>query len=389
MSDGQKLLLILILLYGFDCLVWIGRRTVLFSSAWTNRRRAGFAADFFGNSSGSVAIVNPLPFLAPNYLAHWPPVSISPEGVCSLAVEAFPGGDAGGAAETLGFEEIAKSGTDGKRLLLNGARFAMCGSEEEARAIAGLVRRLGSAPKHERENIIRAELAAQFNRTRAVRRLRLITPRANALRRAGTALFAFLYVAAPVASCFYGVANLVIPAGIAMFLAAWSIGACYYRADRALHPARVSDRIANLVNMCICAPAAIRAADFLTLRSMNRFHPVLLADLLLGGDGLAFAQIVVRNLKYPGRRDIGDPVAAAIVRWQRDLQLEACAEFVEKRHQLPVEELLVQPEWDGGSAAYCPRCLAQYPAAGKCMDCPGTELIPFKTAEEPEAIHES
>src|SRR5262245_6201653 len=87
MSDGQTLFLILWLLYLSDCWIWLGKRSVLFSSPWRRSWRVAFASQYFGTSEGGLALLNPLPPLGFVFLSSWSPISISPEGVCAYNLQ--------------------------------------------------------------------------------------------------------------------------------------------------------------------------------------------------------------------------------------------------------------------------------------------------------------
>ena len=67
MSDGERLLLFLALIYLSDCLLWVDRRTVLFASGTGGRWRAVVADYLWGNSSGR--LLRPVCSLGKTFLA--------------------------------------------------------------------------------------------------------------------------------------------------------------------------------------------------------------------------------------------------------------------------------------------------------------------------------
>ncbi|MCE5228172.1 hypothetical protein LLG95_01065 [bacterium] len=390
MTDGQKLLLILGLLYLYDCLVWVPGRAVLFASAWIGRWRASFSSDFhLGNRDGGIGMLNPLPFLGGNFLSSGSPVSIAPAGVCAAVTDAFATRDAQ-SDSVLGYDEIAQSGTDGKYLVLNGARFARCADEGQAASVLELVRQIIKTPADRREHRIRREIAERFDKTAAAERLGRANQLARRLRWWCCALFVLIYAAAPAAALRFGVNAIVIPVAIAMLLAGWFITFLYIRAEKRLNSTPSHDRFSHVANMVLCPPAAIRAADSLTLRSMSCFHPLVVADLLLGDAFESFALRIIRNLKHPVQAGIADPKALEIIAWHARAQLGACVNYLKEQCSIEADDLLAPPQWDGVSAAYCPRCSAQYTVeSGDCIDCHGIKLIPFTPAQKSEVTHEA
>jgi len=390
MTEGQTLFLILSLLYLSDCLVWTGGRTVLFSSPWCHRWRASFAGDYFGNADGSVALLNPLPPLGSSFWGHWVPVSMSPSGVCAFTLQAFQGtGRPFQTGIVLAYEEISELRADGKHLLLNGSRFTKCCTAEQAKSLAELINRVSCEPTEKREKLIRESLVVQFAKEEALNHLAQVSDLAAGMRWTCSSFFIFLYVITPIMVSAYGLIRFVIPVAVVMLLSALFISVIYFRGHKTLFQSQPYDRLSNVVKMILCPPVAIRAADRLTLNAMSRFHPVLLANLLLGSDSLAFARAVIRDLKHPIQHDLTDPRAVSIVSWHAACELDVCTKFLEAQHSTILDELLSPPSWDGVSSAYCPRCSCQFATRlGECPDCPGVELLPFSVAQTSEATHE-
>ena len=60
-GEGETLLLILILLYLSECLIWVKRESVAFVSAWGGRWRLAVPPSWMGNANGGILFLNPLP----------------------------------------------------------------------------------------------------------------------------------------------------------------------------------------------------------------------------------------------------------------------------------------------------------------------------------------
>lgn len=382
MTDGQTLFVILSLLYLSDCLVWIGRRTVLFYSPWCRQWRASFAGEHFGNTDGSIALLNPLPPLGNNFFGHWTPISISPAGVCAFTLQAFQGmGRPFQTGMVLMYEEISELRADGNHLLLNGSRFVKCFTVEQAITLSELIKRISSEPTEKREKLIRESLISQLAKEEAIKHHDHVSDFAAKMRWTCSAFFIFLYVITPIIVSIYGLVRFVIPVTIVMLFSALFISVTYFIAHKAIYPSLSYDRLSNLVKMILCPPLAIRAVDFLTLNAMSRFHPVLLANLLLGSESLAFTRAVMSDMKHPIRHNLTDPRALSIVSWHAACELDACTKFLEAQNPTTLDKCFAPPSWDGVSSTYCPHCSCQFAVlSGECPDCSGVELLPFSGA---------
>ena len=391
MTEGLMLYIVISILYVSDCLVWVGRSSVLFSQKWFNSWRAIFASEYFGNNDGGVALLNPLLPLASNFLAHFIPFSISPAGVCAFTLRSFPSNSRYSTTATvLTYEEISEVKTEGKYLLLNGERFVKCGSEEQAELFEKFIKKVSCEHIQIREKHICEFFAAQFSKVEALTQLTHLKSILAVLKWNCSGLFIIIYVIIPILVNLYGLNRLVIPAAIIMIVTTLFISAYYWHVHKMFYPAQLLERTSNTLKMILCPPTAIRAVDLMTLKGMSQYHPLLLAGLFLGSDSfLTFARTVITDLKHPLRHEIMDSRAFAIISWHRTNELDACMKFLSKEYSITFYELLAPPSWDGVSSRYCPRCSCQFTTqSGECPDCPGVELLPFSHAQTLERTHE-
>src|ERR1044071_3689608 len=141
MTDGQTLLLILIMVYLSDCLIWVKRESVAFVSTWGGRWRLTVPPSWLRNSNGGILFLNPLPPAGRVFLSHLSPISISPSGICAYNLQTLPS-EARSPSQTgqfLPFSKVSSSKTDGVYLLVNGERFAKCVTARQARTLAKLI----------------------------------------------------------------------------------------------------------------------------------------------------------------------------------------------------------------------------------------------------------
>jgi len=390
MTEGQELFLILSLLYLSDCLVWVGRRTVLFVSPWCYRWQSRFANQSTGNSSGSVGLLNPLPPLGVVFKGCWSPISVSPVGVCDLHLAVIDkAGRSAQSGQCLPYEQIVNVNVDGKYLVLNGAKFSKCETTGQAEGLAELIRMSCQMRGADREKSIRAFIEAQFSKMEAVARFEQAMCLSRDVRWAGTVFFLFLYILTPLFAATYGLSNLVIPVAASMFLMA-TVTACHYAwAHRKLYPLSRNERWSNVVKMVLCPPVAIRAGDLLSVEAVVGFHPVVIAHILLGDNAVNLFRKISRDLHYQLRHGHTDANAIEIATWFATAERNAIGAYLKKECGITFSDLLIPPVWDGVATAYCPRCSAQFSVSdGECPDCPAVLKIQFPENQRLESTHE-
>lgn len=374
MSDGQTLLLVVSLLYLFECFLWVRKQSVAFLSPWC--RRVSITTASFGNANAGFLFVNPLPPLGSVFLSHLSPVSVSPIGICAFNLQALPNvGRTMQSGQSLTFADITGSGIDGQYLLVNNQRFAKCATTVQAREIADLIKAAARASQSDREGLVRAYVARQFAGDEAARLLRDAASVIRPIRWMGSILFLFLFVAAPILVSTFGLLRFFIPIAVVMLVFAVQISLMFRSARKTLFPGQ--RRWDQVITMMLCPPVAIRAADLLTRDLLSRYSPVVLAPLLAGARAQQFVSAFVRDLQHPLKHDVTDETASEIINWAANEQLTFCLEQI-KHSNLDQEALLAPPRPSGNSSSYCPRCECQFTvSSGECPDCPGLNLVAF------------
>ena len=380
MSEGGSLFLILIFLYLSDCLVWVGRRTLLLTSTWCNDWRINYSNDISGNTNGSLTILNPCPPLGTALTGRWLPVSLSPIGVCDLILQVV--GKTSRPTQTgqsLRYEQISNVGTDGKYLLLNRARFAKCETTDQAEYLSEIIDILRHESADNRENILRQFIDSRFSKPDALIRLNEVIARLSGIRRSAVMLFAFIYIIVPISVISYGITPLIIPIAVVMILAASAVALQYYYAHKRLYPTQMNKRLGSVFKMILCPPSAIRAGDLLTIDAMTCFHPVLIGDILLDSHREKFFEPILRDLQNPLLHQHTDPESLTIVSWHATSEITAIDKLLKMNNKSMLDYCVAPQQQDSASTTYCPRCICQFTVpAGECPDCPGVSLIPFQ-----------
>ena len=140
MSDGERLLLFLALIYLSGCLLWVDRRTVLLASGLGRRWRVVVADYLWGNSSGRLFLLNPLPPLGFLFAPRLMPVSLSPSSI--VAYNAQTVGNSGRppqSGRTAAIEPGAAFSCEGPELMVDGRPFCDMGDAWTARTLVALL----------------------------------------------------------------------------------------------------------------------------------------------------------------------------------------------------------------------------------------------------------
>jgi hypothetical protein len=374
MTDGQTLLLILIVVYLSDCLIWVKRESVAFVSSWGGRWRLRVPPSWLGNANGGILFLNPVPPAGRIHLSHLLPISISPSGICAYNLQTLPS-EARSPSQTgqyLSFSQIKTAATEGVYLLVNNEKFAKCATPKQAKSLVQLIRELVKASTSKREQVVRAWMEKQFALDEAVARLEEGKTIIEPVQELSTILFLFLFVFTPSLVVGFGLMALIIPVAVVMVILAVLTGIMFYRAHKQLFPGEGSERFENLVKMVLCPPVSIRAADILSRNLLADYSPVVLASVIAKSDAQQFVRAFILDLQHPLKHEISDETAEHTMRWAVTEQLKICLTYLQP------EELQAPSVREKDSISYCPRCRCQYViSATDCPDCPGVALVAF------------
>src|SRR5881396_3647174 len=120
MGELESLLLVLALIYLSECLVWVPRGALAFSSWRGIRFGIRFSASWIGNQHGGLLLSNPLPPLGTVFIVPNLPLSLAPAAVFAYSSVCLdPAGRPWQSARHLSFDEVRNVGVDGRKLLVN------------------------------------------------------------------------------------------------------------------------------------------------------------------------------------------------------------------------------------------------------------------------------
>jgi hypothetical protein len=389
MSDVELLFVVLAVLYVWECTCWLRRGAVAFST-WLGRGwRAWHPDTLIGNQNGGFILASPLPPLGTLFVASQFPLSISADGVLAfVATNVNPGWRPVQSGRFVRFEDIRETRADGRRLIINGERWAACSSPGLARRCAEHLHQLAKLKPAPRAAAIGESLHGAFDAS-AVERLRQeYEKRAKRVRGLSNGLLGYAFVVVPAVIWHFGfkLSWLSLLAGLLGLTSATAF--FFFRAHRALYPKAGDERFTHTLTILLAPTTAMRAHDALSRPLLENFHPLALAKVLLPEkDFREFAQRLLRDLRHPAWPLCpNENPGAREVEAQARRALQSVAEQFLKENGVGLDALCQPPiPTDDACRAYCPRCHAQFTSTeATCTDCGGLPLVTFEKRNGPK-----
>ncbi len=382
MSDQQSFLLILALLYLSECLCWVRRGGALFRRLAGSRWQAAFHSGVLANDRGDLHWLWPLPPLGTGHVFRAPPFALTPEGILAGTSEVLPGqGRPRFTGRFVRWDELKTVETEHRRLLINGERFWESDSPYEPLRWAEVLNRLASLKPADRQTRLAEDLAAAFDRSALERRRAEFEAADRSVRGFANALFALLFVVAPLAFWRFGLLPTLWPALAALVLLVVITTRRFLRAHRALFPAAGDERFRLGILVALAPFTAVRAVDVLARSALERFHPLTGAFVLLPRTTAEeLARRVWRDLRFPSQPEFpGDhPAALAAARWFREQELAAVERFLKTEGVNVAALARPLPPSEPVNVRHCERCESQFTERGTgCADCGNRPLVPL------------
>jgi len=352
-SELAELYVVFVVLYLFECLAWVPRRTVGFL-ALLGRRRARIAFRPNAGWSSSVAIGQPWPPLAPPWFAEPLPFAVDLLGITLTE----------GDGRRLAWEKLAPITARDARVESGESLTCKLASRHAAAGLAEALEKIRVADAKKREVELRRFLDARFDVAAARTQRKLFDRSVRSLRVLSNALWLALFGGVGAAVGTQNLLYLVAVAALTLLL--WPVNAFVFtrtlRKQTWLAKGQGPELSKRLVTM-LSPLSAVRAVDVLARELWANWDPFTVAALLLGPRELrSFA----RPLLVAALPREGDPLA-----WWR-AELRRRMELILAEQNIDVEELLAPPAREGSHVSqYCPACLAQYErGAGVEGNCP-------------------
>jgi hypothetical protein len=390
MTELQLLLLIFTLIYLWECVCWINRGSVAFSTWFGRRWGASHPASLVGNQSGGFVLAHPLPPLGTILVGNQYPLSISTDAVLAYVAPCVnPGARLTQSAKLFKFDDIRKVEALGKKVRINGELLLKVGSATYAGRIAQQVDELAKLPPPKREAALREMSRERFDTKAIAERWEVFHKEIVNIRILTNWLFFYLFVFTPILIWRFGF-HMVWPtllAGLLCFTVTTAF--LFRRIHKLFYPRAEDDRFTHFLTILLSPATTIRAHDALSRPLLEHFHPLAIAKVFCAEDEFrSFAAAILRDIRHPALPlcPRNEPLAIEAESSGRSLLDETVEEFL-KKNNVSIKKLLQPPEpTDRTCVSYCPRCLAQFTTLqGKCDDCGGLLLTPFSTVNDKQS----
>jgi hypothetical protein len=369
LSELAELYALFLILYLFECLAWVPRRTVgLFDFAARWRGRNAFRP----NASWSVSVVfgKPWPPLSPPWLAEPLPFALDPNGVTLIESD----------QRRIAWEDLGSVSARGYRVESGDLLVATAASRAGAAALAATLEKTRTSPAKKREAGLRKFLDARFDLDAPVDRQAEFRKSVRALRVCSNALWLGLFGGLGVAVFTHSMLVLIAAAALSLLL--WPINSVVFHftvrrlARTWLGRAQGPDLSKRLVAM-LSPISGVRAVDMLAREVWANLDPMAVAAALLPPQDLPkFARPFMVAMQA---RD-GDDLA-----WWREENRQRMERVLCKKN-VDMTAMFSPPRCEGDRVeTYCPSCLAQYEASRKAGEpCPNDTCqdVPLRAFEK-------
>ncbi len=353
MSELTELYVLFVVLYLFECLAWVPRRTVgFFALGRIWRGRSAFRPN--AGWSTSVVFGMPWPPLSPPWLAEPLPVAINPSGIALIESD----------GRRLAWEELGRVSAHGHRVESGELSLATMASRKGASALAEALEKARTLHPKQRETHLRKLLDARFDVAAPLDRLKEFRANVRVLRVCSNALWLSLFGGLGVAV--FTRSTLVLLAAAAASLLLWPVSSVVFfltlRKSSWLareHRPDLSKRLVALLSPI----SGVRGVDMLAREVWANLDPMTVAAALLSSDALPrFARpfLVAMRARENDR----------LSWWHAETRQRM--ERVLAHRNVDLEALLAPPARESTRAtAYCPSCLAQFETGkGPGESCP-------------------
>jgi hypothetical protein len=252
---------------------------------------------------------------------------------------------------------------DGSKLILSEEKVLHCVNQASATGWQERVLRWKKLPQAAREKDFLKLAVKTLDNAALCVSLKQITLQTRFLRLLGTLIFFTCFGVITVIYRRYGDGREVLIAAATLLSLQWLQALCFWRSSRRLSTP-LKHRFWKALACAFLPQNAMRAADHLCEALSPEAHPLAAASSMGDSAKLALVRCFWKSIQHTS--------AASAA-----LQQRAFAAFL-KAQNIQEDQLQEIPEKQPGSAAYCPRCLAQFrDAEARCKDCGDAALNAF------------
>ena len=326
LSDTELILIVIAVIYLWECLVWLPAEAVAFTTAFGSLKLASHPT-FLQRIDSHAAVLSIFPWSRSIVASEWP-VPVSRDGLCILT-----GAKAG---TFIPFGDL-KTVEAGQRYLRINRTRTKCASLEAARRFANLLTTLRELHIDKRDAVLDEAMQSSFSSEGVVSRIEQVDRSVSALRLASLLLFIWVFIQGPI--LYYTTESqtgaLIRYLAVSGFF--WLVGVVLF--------AIAQRRLLN-------SPAT----DFRSYIGQR-----------------------LRQLTHPSASDFPDTSPEfRSTRTSFDARQLKTLSVILKEQGIEIDELLRAPVPDFDARTWCPRCLTQYTLeSGDCPECLDVPLQKF------------
>lgn len=391
MSDGESILLVLALLYLWECGHWVWRdRLALLPSFGGDWQPVPPAPALGDHRTGLVPVSLLPPWGTPILCDPWR-VSLGQHGVYAWVPHSPQSDSPARQSESwLRWDDIRTVEFDDRAVLINGASFVETGSPAALRRLARRLSEWSKLPPASRSEAFARAEAEDLDVAKARSRVQEFLDCTGLLRSLCLGLFLLLFLGLPILAAQLDAGVILVLTVPLLIVLQAAIAILFFFSHRRLHPTRRADRWKGALVAAVYPPVAMRILDRLTVPLLEDFHPLAAVAALSGGEDLRMlARRWLRDARHP-RLPVcpsADPLCVETAREHRVRIRETYQRFFAAQG-LSLRELLAPPaRKETANRSYCPRCEDQYVLEqGACWSCGGRRLAPLAAADEPNTV---
>jgi hypothetical protein len=380
LSDTELILLVIAVIYLWECLLWLPAEAVAFTSAFGSLKLA-LHPTFLRRIDSHAAILSIFPWSRSIVASQWP-VPVSRDGLCLLT-----GSKAG---TFIPFGELKTVEADQRYLRINRTR-TRCASVEVVLHFTNLLTTLRELPIDERDAALDEAVQSSCSPAGVVSRIEQVDRSVSALRLASLLLFIWVFIHGPILYYTTESQTGTLTRYLAVFGLFWLVGVALFAiAQRRLLNSPTTEQFSRMATLCVSPAGVMRAANIITSDAFSQFTPAAVAAAVMPATAFrSFISQRLRQLTHPSASDFPDasPEFKSARSSFNARQLTALSVML-KEQGIDIDELLCAPAPDFDARTWCPRCLNQYTLeSGDCPECLDVPLQKFNdAADQPSAF---
>lgn len=383
MTELQWLFAILTGLYAWECLGWIRRGGVAFSSMTGRQWRIQHPTSAVGNHRGGFVFAMPFPPLGSLLIANQLPFSLGPDGALFfVSMNMNPRWRPAQSGRFLTWEDIAKLRCEGKMLLFGKEKIHATATTLLAAHFFQLLSTLATLPAEQRESAVQQLLRDAMDTERIATLVENLRAQTRRVRLLANILFVHVFIVAPVLITLIGIQATWLGLVIVMFALTFSIATLFHRVHREFYPKATDERFTHTLTTALAVATSLRAHDIASRPLLETFHPLAVANVLLEENSFrAFARNILLDLRHPMLPVCpnADPQAVTTEIFFRNSTLEITEAWLKEKGVAPDDLCRAPMPLDETCRAYCPRCEEQFTSAEhSCADCGGIAVAIFR-----------